>query len=108
MRDAVRLDSLLQSSNSAAKRLVIDGGAGRAPRSQVNREEFEKSLGQKFALTVPFDPKAAATSANSGKALVDAAPGTPSAKAMHELVALLSRPIAAAARPKLWQRLLGK
>lgn len=98
LREAIRLTAFFRGDRPAPGRvLLVDAGAGRAPRTQITRSEFEKGLGQKLDLVVPFDPKAAAAGANAGRALAAIAPGGPAAKAFRDLVALLGGPAPARA-----------
>lgn len=99
LREAIRLTSFFREERPPPGQvLLVDAGAGRAPRTQITRGEFEKGIGRKFDLIVPFDPKAAAAGANAGRALAGIAPGSPAAKAFRDLVALLGGPAPTRAR----------
>ena len=92
LRDAIRwTDYVAAVADRAVVRVVQVAAAGSYP---LAKGEFEKSLGRKVDLIVPFDAKAAATAASSGKALPDAAPDGGIAKAVAELTAMLGYAVA--------------
>jgi pilus assembly protein CpaE len=104
LRDAIRLNAFVKESATSAQLLVVDGGAGRAQRSQVASAEFEKGLGRKLDIAVPYDPKTAAASANAGRALVDVATGSPAAKALRDLAVALAGSPPSTKRQPFWRR----
>ena len=96
LRDAIRwIDYIAAVADRAVVRVVQGLTAGPNP---LPRAEFEKSLGRKIDILLPFDAKAAASAANSGKALPAVAPDSAAAKAVADLVAMLGFSTPAAPR----------
>lgn len=94
LRDAIRW---LEFFATVADRAVVRVVQGPAPAgTALPVEEFEKNLGHKIDLVIPYDAANAAAAANSGKSIVEIAPQGPVAKAIGGLMALLGH---AAAEP---------
>lgn len=108
LRDSIRW---LEYFAMVADRAVVRVLKGPAPSgSSLALADFEKSLGRKIDLAIPYDPGTATAAANSGKAIPDFDPQGPVAKAIVELTGLLGHtvPVTTASKgPGLrwpWQR----
>lgn len=87
LRDAIRW---LEYFATVADRSVVRVVQGPVPAgTALPQAEFEKSLGRKIDLVIPYDPATAGAAANHGKAVPDVAPASPVAKVIVELTALL-------------------
>jgi pilus assembly protein CpaE len=87
LRDAIRW---LEYFAMVADRAVVRVVQGPAPaNAALPQAEFEKSLGRKIDLVIPFDAATAAAAANAGKAIPDLAPQSPVSGAVAELTGLL-------------------
>ena len=87
LRDAIRW---LEYFAAVADRAVVRVVQGPAPAgTALPAAEFEKNLGHKIDLIIPYDAANAASAANSGKSIVDIAPQGPVAKAITALTAML-------------------
>ncbi len=98
LRDAIRWAEYIAVVADRAVVRVVQGPAPGAPA--LPRTEFEKSLGRKIDIILPYDAKSAVVAANSGRALPAAAPLSPVTKAVSELTALLGYTAAATEKPK--------
>lgn len=98
LRDAIRwADYIASVADRAVVRVVQVATSGTVP---LPKAEFEKSLGRKVDVTIPFDARTAAAANNDGKAMPAVAPEGGIGKAIAELVALLGFAPAEAAAPK--------
>ena len=95
LRDAIRWLEYFATVADRAVVRVVQGPA--VPGTALPQAEFEKNLGHKIDLIIPYDAAAAAAAANSGKAIVDIAPQGAVAKAVTELTALLGHAVVAPA-----------
>lgn len=101
LRDAIRW---LEYFATVADRAVIRVVQGPAPPGvALPRDEFEKNLGHKIDLVIPYDANSAASAANSGKAITEIAPQGPVAKAIAELTTLLGHAAVVAAPVAGWR-----
>ena len=101
LRDAIRW---LEYFATVADRAVVRVVQGPAPAgSALPVAEFEKNLGHKIDLVIPFDAGNAAAAANSGQSIVEIAPHAPVAKAITELLAMLGHAAAAPAPAAGWR-----
>jgi pilus assembly protein CpaE len=106
MRDTRRLLALAKAQRSKVQTMVVanrvSGAAG-----EVGRADFEKGVGDKIDIIVPLDAKAAATAAERGRTLAEAARNPATLAALQSLSTAFSG-AAAAAKPSLIGRLLGR
>ena len=87
LRDSIRW---LEYFATVADRAVVKVLQGPTPAdTALPQAEFEKSLGRKIDLVIPFDTSTAAAAANAGKAIPEIAPQSPISKAIAELTATL-------------------
>ena len=106
MRDTRRLLLLAKAQRSRVQTLVIAnrvaGGAG-----EVGRADFERGIGDKIDVVVPFDAKAAATAAERGRTFAETARTPATLAGLRSLVAALTgAPVTA--KSSLVDRLLGR
>ena len=87
LRDGLRWTEYMAKIADRAVVRVIQGPV--AGTLSLEKADFEKSLGRKIDVVIPFDAKAAAAAANSGKAIPAVAPDSAAAKAFAELATLL-------------------
>jgi pilus assembly protein CpaE len=73
IRDACRIKRFLSDTASLAKLSFVAGGSPAPKGARVSDADFEKTVGQKLAFSLPFDQKAAAAAAATGKPIVAAA-----------------------------------
>jgi pilus assembly protein CpaE len=69
MRDTLRIMSLLPGTNAACQLTVVANRAGEHRQGEISRAEFEKGIGRRIDLVVPFDGKAVAAAMNIGQPL---------------------------------------
>lgn len=101
LRDGLRwIDFIAAVADRAVLRVVQGSVAGTAA---LANSEFERSLGRKIDLAIPFDAKAAAQAANAGKSLPAVAPGSAVARAYADLATLLGFPTSAAPAAKAFR-----
>lgn len=85
IRDTTRiLDVIKEAAAHAPVKLAATSADG-SGRPKVGRADFEKSVGRKLDYDIPFDPKATAAAANSGKPLSAVARGSRLVKTMQRL-----------------------
>ena len=72
MRDTQRILRMIRNRRSDAKCLVIGNRAG-GVAGEVGRGDFERGVGAKISVSVPFDMKAAVAAARLGKPLAEVA-----------------------------------
>lgn len=90
LRDTQRLTDLMKALGCGPKPLVVANQVGASHRGEVGRAEFERGIGKPLDFAIPFDAKAAATMARSGKALPAAAGGSKAAAEVRQVAAALS------------------
>jgi pilus assembly protein CpaE len=95
VRDAMRLQQLVQEVASGAQLHVVTSGAIDARRSAVKVADVERTLKRKVDCQIPADPGAALAAVNFGKPIPEAAPNSAIVKALRPLVARLDSPGAA-------------
>jgi pilus assembly protein CpaE len=105
MRDTMRLLALLRSLRPDGRALVIANRASFS-RAEIPRGDFERGIGTSIDEVVPFDGKAAAAIAESGKPLPQAARSSKAAAALRRIGERLAGK-SAASRAPLLRRLLG-
>src|SRR5262249_29425202 len=79
-----------KSPGNQQKPLPLANQVVASHRGEISRAEFERGLGSKIDLVVPFDIKAAMATARGGKALPAAAGSSKPAAELRRLAAQLS------------------
>jgi pilus assembly protein CpaE len=106
MRDTRRLLLLAKAQRPRVQTLVIanrvTGAAG-----EVGRADFERGIGAKIDVVVPFDAKAATAAAERGRTFGEAARAPATLAAVRSLAAAMSG-APAATKASLFDRLLGR
>jgi pilus assembly protein CpaE len=102
LRDAIRLQGLVQHSAPSAHILFVANRVG-GKEVGVPKTDFQRALGQPLEFLLPEDPKAVVSAANAGKPLVAAAPGSKTAAPLRAIAARLCR-VAPARRNLLFWR----
>jgi pilus assembly protein CpaE len=92
VRDAMRLEQLVQDVASGAQLHIATSGAVDARRSAVKVADVERTLKRKVDCQIPADPGAALAAVNFGKPIPEAAPNSAIVKALRPLVARLDSP----------------
>ena len=92
VRDAVRLQQLVQEVAPGAQLRIATSGAIDARRSAVKVDDVERTLKRKVDCQIPADAGAALAAVNFGKPISEAAPNSGIVKAMRPLVASLDQP----------------
>jgi pilus assembly protein CpaE len=92
VRDAMRLQQLVQEVASGAQLHIATSGAIDARRSAVKVADVERTLKRKVDCQIPADPGAALAAVNFGKPIPEAAPNSAIVKALRPLVARLDSP----------------
>ncbi|HEY0526095.1 MAG TPA: AAA family ATPase, partial [Stellaceae bacterium] len=108
MRDATRLVALckrLRGGGAGSAQPLVVANRVTGGRGEVPRGEFEKAVGAKIDVVVPFDNNAAIAAAESGKAWPVAAQSSKATAAFRRLAPLLSGTERTASRPSLLRRL---
>ena len=108
MRDATRLVALckrLRGGGAGSAQPLVVANRVTGGRGEVPRGEFEKAVGTKIDVVVPFDNTAAIAVAESGKAWPVAAQSSKATAAFRRLAPLLSGTERTASRPSLLRRL---
>jgi pilus assembly protein CpaE len=90
LRDTVRLSDLAKALESRSKPLLVANQVGAEHRGEIVRAEFERGVGGALDYAVPFDVKAMMATAQSGKALPDAAGASKAATELRKLAARLA------------------
>lgn len=86
VRDAMRLNQMVQEANPEARVHVVVGGASDPRKAPIKHADIERSLKQKVALVVPHDDKQTVVAVNAGKPLPEVAPNSPVVKALRTFV----------------------
>ena len=92
VRDAVRLQQLVQEVAPNAQLHIATSGAIDARRSAVKVDDVERTLKRKVDCQIPADAGAALAAVNFGKPISEAAPNSGIVKALRPLVASLDQP----------------
>jgi pilus assembly protein CpaE len=87
VRDAMRLQQLVNEVAPSARLHLATSGAIDARRSAVKVADVERTLKRKVDCQIPADSPAALAAVNFGKPLSEAAPGSGIVKALRPLVA---------------------
>lgn len=108
MRDTMRIVGLLPAMNAACNVTLIANRSGEHKNGEMPRAEFEKGVGRKIDLILPFDAKTVAAATNFGQPV--AASRGPVAAGLREIAERLCGPVAGSASPRsgIWRKLLKK
>ena len=106
MRDTRRLLGLAKSLKGGAHIRVIANRVG-GVAGEVGRADFERGVGARIDVSIPYDAKAATAAAERGKSLADVARNPATVAALRSLAASLMG-VASPVKSSLFDRLLGK
>ncbi len=108
MRDTMRLMSFLPNINASCNIMVVVNRCGEHRQGEMPRTEFEKGIGRKIDLVLPFDAKTVAAATNFGQPV--ASTKGPVADGLRDLTdRLCGRQAGAAMSAKgVWKRLINK
>jgi pilus assembly protein CpaE len=108
MRDTMRLTGMLPTTNAACNATLIVNRVGEHKQGEMPRAEFEKGVGRKLDLVLPFDAKTVATATNFGQPVASAK--GPVSSGLRQIAERLCGPQAGSApgRAGMWQKLLKK
>jgi pilus assembly protein CpaE len=108
MRDTMRMVGMLPTANAACSALIVVNRSGEHKQGEMPRAEFEKGIGRKLDLVLPFDARTVAAATNFGQAV--AATKGPVASGLRQITERLcgSQSVDGGSRAGLWQKLLKK
>ena len=108
MRDTMRMVGLMPTTNASCGISLIVNRAGEHKQGEMPRAEFEKGIGRKLDLILPFDAKTVAAATNFGQPV--AATKGPVANGLREIADRLCGPAAGTNAPRagFLQKLLRK
>jgi pilus assembly protein CpaE len=89
LRDALRIADLAKSLGSRVSPIYVGSQIGALQRGEIGRAEFERGLGTPLEFVVPFDAKAARTTAQAAKAFPVAASGSKATAEFRRIAARL-------------------
>lgn len=92
MRDTMRLLGFLPGLNASCNSIVVASRAGQHKNGEMPKAEFEKGIGRKVDLVLPFDAKTVAAATNFGQPV--AASKNQVAKGLREVADRLCGPAA--------------
>jgi pilus assembly protein CpaE len=105
MRDTLRLVQLAMQGNAACQITIVANRVGEYRQGEIEAAEFEKAIGRKIDLVIPFDPRSVTAAMNIGK------PVASTSKSVAASVERLVDNLAGAASPqrssllqRLWAR----
>ncbi|MEM7504563.1 MAG: AAA family ATPase [Pseudomonadota bacterium] len=106
MRDTMRMTGLMPTTNAACNALLIANRSGEHKQGEMPRAEFEKGVGRKLDLVLPFDSRTVAAATNFGQAV--AATKGPVAAGLRQITEKLCGPQSGntTSRAGMWQKLL--
>jgi pilus assembly protein CpaE len=107
MRDTMRITGTLPTTNASCNTLLVVNRAGEHKQGEMPRAEFEKGVGRKLDLVLPFDAKTVAAATNFGQP-VAAGKGAVANGLRGVTERLCGGQAAAEARSGIWQKLLKK
>jgi pilus assembly protein CpaE len=67
MRDTMRITGILPTMNASCNTVLVVNRAGEHKQGEMPRAEFEKGVGRKLDLVLPFDAKTVAAATNFGQ-----------------------------------------
>jgi pilus assembly protein CpaE len=108
MRDTMRVVGMLPATNAACNPLLIANRCGEHKQGEMPRAEFEKGVGRKLDLVLPFDARTVAAATNFGQAVATTKGAV--AGGLRQLTDRLCGPQGGetGGRSGLWQKLLKK
>ncbi|MGH6945303.1 MAG: AAA family ATPase [Geminicoccaceae bacterium] len=106
MRDTMRITAMLPTANASCNTILIVNRMGEHKQGEMPRAEFEKGIGRKLDLVLPFDAKTVAAATNFGQPV--AATKGPVAGGLRQITERLCGSPASAPRSGLWQKLTKK
>lgn len=108
MRDTMRMVGMMPTTNASCATTLVVNRVGEHKQGEMPRAEFEKGVGRKLDLMLPFDAKTVAAATNFGQPV--ASGKGPVAAGLRELTERLCGPQVGAARARsgVWQKLLNK
>jgi pilus assembly protein CpaE len=107
MRDTMRITGTLPTINASCNSTLVVNRAGEHKQGEMPRAEFEKGVGRKLDLVLPFDAKTVAAATNFGQPV--AASKSAVANGMRAITdRLCGAPAGAESRSGIWQKLLHK
>ena len=108
MRDTMRITGTMPTINASCNAMLIVNRAGEHKQGEMPRAEFEKGVGRKLDLVLPFDAKTVAAATNFGQP-VAAAKGAV-ANGLRAITDRLcgSPPASSGTGAGIWQKLLHK
>ncbi len=108
MRDTMRITGMMPTTNASCTTTLVVNRVGEHKQGEMPRAEFEKGVGRKLDLMLPFDAKTVAAATNFGQPV--AAGKGAVAIGLRELTERLCGPPVGSARARagIWQKLLKK
>jgi pilus assembly protein CpaE len=107
MRDTMRITGTLPTTNASCNTLLVVNRAGEHKQGEMPRAEFEKGVGRKLDLVLPFDAKTVAAATNFGQP-VAVGKGAVANGLRSVTERLCGGQAAAEARSGIWHKLLKK
>lgn len=107
MRDGLRMMDFIKAEKADADVRLVVNRSGQTKKAEMSAADFERSVETRVALTLPFDPVAAAKSARLGRPLAAIAPKSRFVKGLRQLSRDVSGDITPAKAP-LWRRLIAR
>jgi pilus assembly protein CpaE len=105
MRDTMRITGTLPTINASCNTTLVVNRAGEHKQGEMPRAEFEKGVGRKLDLVLPFDAKTVAAATNFGQPV--AAGKSAVANGLRVITdRLCGAPAGAESRAGIWQKLL--
>ena len=95
MRDTMRITGMLPTTNASCNTTLVVNRVGEHKQGEMPRAEFEKGVGRKLDLMLPFDAKTVAAATNFGQPV--ASGKGPVAAGLREITERLCGPPAGAA-----------
>jgi pilus assembly protein CpaE len=108
MRDTMRMTGMMPTTNASCSTTLVVNRVGEHKQGEMPRAEFEKGVGRKLDLLLPFDAKTVAAATNFGQPV--AAGKGAVATGLRELTERLCGPAVGSAKTgtSVWQKLLKK
>lgn len=88
MRDTARLLKMIRESNPGSKLLLVANKVGENPKGEIPLSEFEKGVGRKIDVQIPFEPNTVMRAANLGEPLTETRCAT--ARSIDQLTEMLT------------------
>jgi pilus assembly protein CpaE len=105
MRDTLRLVQFVLHGNAACKITIVANRVGEFREGEIAVREFEKAIGRKVDLKIPFDPKNVASAMNIGKPAVSQSKSiSDSINALIDTLSGVTAPQRAGFLSRFWHR----